>query len=131
MKKINVYLIFLFDFLIRFFPRKGRRKYDVAIIRSDAIGDFVIFVSVLQAMRNRWKGQKMLLICPSQNKPLVEGLRLTDDVLYFDKKKMESNFLYHISIVKNLSYVYANLVINPTICHHLTTLARGNPSTRF
>lgn len=120
MKKINIYLIFIIDFFIRLIPRKKKAVYDVVIVRSDAIGDFVIFISVLQAMRQKWKNQKLLLICPSQNKSLAEKMKLTDDVVYFDKEKMETRFFYHGRFIWSIKNIYAKEVINPTICHHLT-----------
>ncbi|MDO5526464.1 MAG: hypothetical protein Q4F85_10330, partial [Prevotella sp.] len=121
MKKINIYLIFIIDFFIRLIPRKKKAVYDVVIVRSDAIGDFVIFISVLQAMRQKWREQKLLLICPSQNKSLAEKIKLTDEVIYFDKKKMETSLIYHVRYIWSIKNIYAKeKVLNPTICHHLT-----------
>lgn len=106
--------------VIYFIPFKANKHYDVVIVRSDAIGDFIIWLSTMNSYKKRFKGKSVLLICPSINKSIAIDTGCFSEVITFDRDKIVNNIRYHISYMKMLKTLSADLVLNPAWGHQFS-----------
>lgn len=96
-----------------FFPIKPKEKHEVVIVRTDGIGDFVMWAGVISTIRDYYKGKKITYIFPSNYLSLVKELGLFDNLIPIDKKKLETNPWYQIETIREIKGIRAEVVINP------------------
>lgn len=120
LKRTNQYLCTIFHSIIYRMKVKPKNHYDVVVVRSDAIGDFVLWMSAIPLYRRKFLGKKMLLICPKPDKELAELSEVFDNIIVFDREQIEKNILYHIKIMFSFKKISADIVINPTWQHQLS-----------
>lgn len=101
-------------------PHKRSKIYDVVIVRSDAIGDFVIWLSALDCYKNKYNGKKILLICPSVNEGIAKCTNCFTEILTFDRKKIIDNIFYHARYMWMLKSISSSIVINPAWGHQFS-----------
>jgi hypothetical protein len=64
---LEVYILIIFHELLNFFIRllvrpKGE-KFDLLLVRTDGIGDYIIWLDSLRAYKEAFKDKKVLLVC--------------------------------------------------------------------
>lgn len=102
----------LLDFYLRRFTHRVETA-DLLLIRTDAIGDFVLWQDSLRAYRAKYRDKKVVLICNQ----VVAELALVDD--FFTKvwpiipRRFLFSFAYRCEIVKQLCSYSFNEVISP------------------
>ena len=119
-RRINQYISLIVHSIIYWIKVKPRKHYDVVIVRSDAIGDFVIWMSALPSYRKKFQGKSILLICPKPDRELAEAFGIFDEILTFDRKDIEDDILYHIRIMYSLKKISSDILINPTWQHQMS-----------
>lgn len=120
MRKIKNILFLLYDAFCHFPFFKKKSHYDLVIVRSDAIGDFIIFINTLNYILKKNSDKRNLLICTSTNSCIARALNLSCDILEFDKGRFESSLKYHFCFANILKGIKADLLLNPTVVHHLS-----------
>ncbi len=115
------YLSFLGCYIInlvyRIIPRKTHIKYDLILIRADAIGDFILWLDCIRAYRVKYQGKKVLLFCPKCDEDIANAIDFFTDVFPFDAKKMIGDLRYHLDYLKRIRYIGADELIMPSRNH--------------
>lgn len=73
--------------LIGKLPSRRSIHYDIIIVKVCLIGDFVMSYDPLMEMGKKYKGKKVLLICPNMVKPFVDKEDFFADFIGYDMKK--------------------------------------------
>jgi len=105
-------LIVNFIFKLFYFPKS--EKFDLAIIKTDVIGDYIIWLDSLKAYKRAYIGKKVLLVCTKE----VEDIALLDPffslVIPLDSKEFRKISLYRFRFIKKMRKYNFITAINPT-----------------
>lgn len=95
------------------------RKYDLVIVRDDAIGDYVLWHDALGAYTERYKGKRVLLICDDKLQELARQECLFSTVIGYNRKKMLNSLNYKIALLKQLHSIKTDILLYPTWTQHV------------
>lgn len=70
---------------IRCFSEQDKLK-TIAIFSTTALGDFLLNMPAIAALKARWPEAKIVLVINKRNQLLVEGGTLFDEILYWNGK---------------------------------------------
>jgi len=89
-----------------------RSSEDIAIIRTDNLGDLIIFAGCLPAYRQLYQGKKLVLFVSDAGKEFAEAVLgandLVDQVVAFDRERFSRDPFYFVYIsIKHLMHPYA------------------------
>ena len=99
-------------------PRKTTTHYDLVIVRTDALGDYVIWHDCLSAYQEQFVGKKVLLICADLVSPLAEQEPFFTDIISFSRGHFGRNLCYCINIIWSVKRIYADNVLYPIWQRH-------------
>ncbi len=116
-KLYKEYLCLLVHTFLRVVPIKPTERYDVVIVRSDAIGDFVMWLSCMPAYRQFYRGKKILLVCPDANRAVAEASGYFDSIITFNRKKVIDQLSYQTKFMLQLKKIQADVLYNPSWAH--------------
>lgn len=89
----------------------------LAIIRLDAIGDYILFRNFLNVLKTstQYQGYKITLIGNDVWRDLAEMLdaEYIDDFIFINRNKFYKNYYYRFMMLRTLSSVGYEVVINP------------------
>lgn len=110
-------LIFLFiDFSLRYLQGTPISN-SVIIVRTDAIGDYILFRNFLSALRSDSNYQKtyLTLICNIACKDLATNLdaSFVNRFIFINKKSFEINIFYRFKFLFNLKKYSYDFLLNP------------------
>mgnify|MGYP002625695574 CR=1 FL=1 len=108
---LRILLLPIFTFLPS--RRNSAECRNIVIVRTDGIGDFVMWAGAINVIRAHYKGKKLSYICPLNYLSLVKALGLFDEVIPVDKKQLETNPWYQIKTIRQFKKIHADVVINP------------------
>src|ERR1035437_467733 len=99
-------------------PEKRRRenKRKLLIVRIDAIGDFMMFSSLLPYYRELFKDYEITLFANKINGSLIERLQTNhtiDNLILFDRKKSSRSILYNKILFKTIRDSAFDAVVYP------------------
>lgn len=99
-------------------PEKKQRenKKKLLIVRIDAIGDFMMFSSLLPYYRELFKDYEITLFANKVNGSLVERLQTNhtiDNLILFDRKKSSRSILYNKTLFKTIRDSVFDAVVYP------------------
>ncbi len=93
------------------------KEKSLAIIRVDAIGDYILFRDFLPLLKvsNQYKDYKITLIGNEVWKVLAEVLdsEYVDDFIFLDRNKFYREYSYRFMMLRKLSSVGFDIVLNP------------------
>lgn len=95
------------------------KKYDLVIVRDDAIGDFFIWIDTLKAYEEKYKGKKVLLICDTNISEVAMGSDFFTEVISYTKKDVMKSPSKFFLLLKNTKKIEAKEVLYPIWTHHL------------
>lgn len=107
------FIIFLFDlesFFLRFI--KPKSKSDILILRTDNIGDFILWLDSASQIRKRLNGN-ITLLCTSAVASIAKNVSYFDEIITLDTKKMFFNPIYRFKLLKKLRTKRYDLILNP------------------
>jgi len=104
------YVGLLFNFVSK---KNGLKKNNLCIIRTDAIGDFVIFTSTLEYFRKKYENFEITLILQDRVKELAKSCSYIDSVIFFNEKKYRHNLFYKSLFLWKIYKQYFEICINP------------------
>ena len=105
-------------YVVSFIPRKATTHYDLVIVRTDALGDYVIWHDSLSAYKKQFVGKRVLLICADLVCPLAEQEPFFSDVLSFSRGRFGHNLRYCIKIIWSIKKISADNVLYPIWQRH-------------
>lgn len=111
-KAILRYLLLPFFTVLPSASKKVKCR-DIVIVRTDGIGDFVMWAGAISAIRAHYPGKKITYICPSNYGSLVDALGFFDEIISFEKKYLETSPWYQIKIIRQMKRIHADVVVNP------------------
>ena len=90
--------------------RKEKITKTLCIVRTDAIGDFVLFTPSLKYVREKYIDFKITLVIQNRIEELVENCPCIDSIIFFNEKNIAViyfiNFTYFINYTGN-TFQYA------------------------
>lgn len=120
-KKINNLIkifLYYFDLLsLKFFSTDKEEKKDVVLVRTDGIGDFILWINSAERLRDFYKGEIITLVTTNENKELAKLINYFDEIICIDRKKFNQNLIYRFKYVRLLSKIRAKTLINPIVSH--------------
>jgi ADP-heptose:LPS heptosyltransferase len=94
----------------------GRSGYtqSVLIIRGDGgIGDFVLFLPALKALRQHFAGSRMALLVGSESEKIASAFADVDEVISFEVRRYRLNLAYRIRLIRQLRSHGFDIALNP------------------
>lgn len=124
--------------LSQFSGRKaGNLKADkggqgVILIKTDAIGDFIIWLDSAAEYRKIYSSMKITLICNGVCAQIAQVTGLFDDIITIDVKKFESNNNYRAEFLSQFVTAQYDVLIQTAYSRtiHMDLLAMGIPACR-
>lgn len=118
----RVLLFILIDPIIRVITHKSCKPVDnnklLAIIRFDAIGDYILFRNYLKDIRqsNKFAGYKIILVGNIVWSSIATyyDFGLVDEFIWINKSTFFKNLYYRIKIVKQIRNKYYTTILHPT-----------------
>lgn len=94
---------------------------EIAWVRLDAIGDYLLWIEAAKAFVNHYRGQQFscVLICNEINHPLAVSMQLWDDVIPVARKSFEFNPWYRARLLFRLQRRRFDIMIHPVISREL------------
>ena len=96
-------------------PRVTHRDIQsVLIVRGDGgIGDFVLFLPSLRALRRHYAGSRISLLVGSESADLASAFAGVDEVISFKVKRYRLDLSYRIRLIRRLRSLHFDLALNP------------------
>ena len=109
-------LFFALAFLSKPIHLVNKNKNKVLLVRTDAIGDFVLWLDAARGLRHLYPMGKyqLCLLGNSLWSSLAEETRLFDRVLSLDKKAYVDRISYRVLVILKIRCMGFGKVINPT-----------------
>jgi ADP-heptose:LPS heptosyltransferase len=86
----------------------------ILIIRGDGgIGDFVLFLPSLGALRRHYAGSRICLLVGSESAQLASAFADVDEVISFDVKRYRRSFTYRLRLIRQIRKKQFSMAINP------------------
>jgi len=98
---------------VRACPKAGRHSNALLLIRTDQIGDFILFTPMLKHLRTIYRDYKISLVVNEQYLNLAEACPHVDHIIPLKVKKYRWNFLYRLNFIRNLRRTAFNTAIYP------------------
>lgn len=103
--------------VLRAFPKKIHKRYDVVVVFCSLIGDYVLWLSTKESYKSTYKGKKTLLICSDVVKDLAQLSESFTDVVSFNPKKIVDSPSYHYKMMSYFSGIESEVLISPAYTH--------------
>lgn len=95
------------------------RSYRLALIRIDAIGDFVLFSPALRYIREKYKNFRITLVLQDYVTELAENCPYIDEVISFNRKKYKRNLFYKLNFLLKLHLKRFEICLYPVYSREL------------
>jgi len=120
--------------LARIFPLRTQAR-SVVFVRTDNLGDFVLWLPAAKAIRAKWPwpGCRYILIANHNWSRFAEELGLFDSVIPLNRVRFQRNPFYRIAMIFRLARIKAELLVTPIQSRDPTTadtIARAINSER-
>ena len=119
LRTLRVYLYIILDLLSRLIPSFSKIRYDLIIVRVDALGDYVIWHDALSAYKEKFKGRKVLLVCTDFLRELVEQEDFFSEFYYINITKILKSPWRYWKTLRHMKSLKADLVLYPCWERHL------------
>lgn len=114
------FFLYFFDSFFSFsnwFPREN----SFMIVRLDAIGDFIIYISSSNLIPEKYMGMKKILICNQVVFELANSLNIFDVIVGINLPKFKKNLIYRFQIIKKVMALKSKVAIQPTFSRCFNT----------
>ena len=123
------FLLFLIDSIYILLRKKNSNNLQaITIVRLDAIGDFIIYISSRNLVPKEFSRYKKILICNELVFELAKSLRIFDEIIPVNLKKFNFNLLYRLKILSTVSRIRCMVTLHPTFSRCFKT---GDSIVRF
>jgi ADP-heptose:LPS heptosyltransferase len=86
----------------------------ILLIRTDAIGDYVLFTPALRYIRRSFPNSRIALVVNKNLVDLVSPCPFVDEVIPLDVRRYRRNFFYRLYFIRDLRQRAFHSVIHPT-----------------
>lgn len=93
-------------------PFRRFKKYDLVIVRTDRIGDYVIWHDTISAYKQRFQNKKVLLICNDSVSSLAQEEDFFTELLTFNIGEIKKSPRYAFEFIKSLKRIKADTLVN-------------------
>lgn len=93
-------------------PSRRTKKYDLVLVRTDRIGDYVIWHDTIAAYKQRYPNKKVLLICNDSILTLAREESFFTEILCYNINRIKKNIKYAIHFINTLKKIEADTLIN-------------------
>jgi len=107
------YVIIYFGLVIAFLVRRRSRDNRIAILRTDLIGDNIIFSGAYKYVREKYGDCEIVFIGQEMIKDLLQECPYLDAFICFNKNKYRKNIFYRIKTLIKVSSYRFKIVLNP------------------
>lgn len=90
-----------------------RQTPSVLVIRGDAIGDFVLFLPSLAALRRYYRPSKFCVLVGSESASLAGAFGDADEVITFNARQYRFNLAYRLRLIRELRSRCFDVAVNP------------------
>lgn len=108
---------------------------DVVFVKTDNLGDFVLWLPIAQALRDQWPwpGRRFVLVANAGWSKFAAGSGLFDKLVAVEISRFQRNPAYRIATLFRLAGMPASVVVTPILARNPTTansIARAIAATR-
>lgn len=93
-------------------PSRRTKKYDLVLVRTDRIGDYVIWHDTIAAYKLRFPNKKVLLICNDSILTLAREESFFTEILCYNINRIKKNIKYAINFINTLKKIETDTLIN-------------------
>lgn len=104
----------IFDYIVHFVKFSHQNKYEILVIRLDAIGDFFLWLDQAKEYRKIYPDKKIYLVANLIWADLAAYLPYWDEIISVDIKKYTRNPVYRIKKNNEISKIRFDNIINST-----------------
>lgn len=94
------------------FPSRRIKKYDLVLVRTDRIGDYVIWHDTIAAYKQRFQNKNVLLICNDSILTLAREESFFTEILCYNINKIKKNIKYAVNFINELKIINTEILIN-------------------
>ena len=93
-------------------PVRKNKGYDLVLVRTDRIGDYVIWHDTIAAYKQKYHNKKVLLVCNDTVSSLAKEENFFTDLLTFNIGKIKKSPKYAFDFIRSLRTIKAGMLIN-------------------
>ena len=101
----SIIVVFFDSLFINKIKRTKKNTQNVVFIRTDAIGDFVLWLSSLKEWENNIHGSNKILVCNEIYHEFAKSLNFFNEIFPINVKKLKHNFIYRYKIINRLKNI--------------------------
>lgn len=104
---------YLYDFLVYIIIQNRQKENSILLIRTDAIGDFVMWLSAARELRKLYAHKNLVLICNHIYADLAREQSCFDEVIELDRKAFIRKPIYRFNLLSMIRKRNFIRVIHP------------------
>lgn len=114
-RELLKFFSFLSNIIMNFFIRNNGNKCrnTIVIVRTDGIGDILIWLSEIERIKKRYKNKKLVLITNESIVSLIKNINLFNEVIGINVNNFNRKLIYKYQILKKLKKNRYEVLINP------------------
>lgn len=116
LRKIIYFIDSIFLLILNIFIKNKSNdlnKNVIVFIKTDALGDFLLWLGTADKLSDSLNGFNLVLICNDSYSSLAKDLNYFSKVIPVNIKNLKRNFFYRYNFFTSLRRVYFHSVINP------------------
>lgn len=112
---VGLILFFIDSIFLLLLPKRVSNQHSVLIVRTDRIGDYVLWAGQLDSLRMRYPSKtfKLTLVANEIWAPLASKTKIFDEVIALDAKRFIYSLVYRFQLAKQLRSIDVGLALNP------------------
>ncbi len=120
MKSLKITIKFIIYFFITLWVKaickKAKSQNGVLLIKTDGIGDYILFRNLIPFYKQHFKGKKITYLCTNVVKDFTSTIDkdLCDEFQYINLKKYETNWMYVFHFLKAIRESGFETIVQPT-----------------
>lgn len=92
-----------------------QRKVDnILLVKTDAIGDFVVWLGFVKLLRRKFPSDYLYLVCNKVVAGMASSSGYFDAVITIEFKRFQSDWLYRFKMLRRIRQVGCQIAIQPT-----------------
>lgn len=110
---LNYIRLLSINYIVKLTPQKKSNRKTILIVKTDAIGDFVIWAGYGDALCGHYNNYRSVLICSRGVVELAKNALGFDEIIGIETNRFKTHTLYRLSLMRKIRSISADLTINP------------------
>lgn len=112
---VGLILFFIDSIFLLLLPKRVSNQHSVLIVRTDRIGDYVVWAGQLDSLRMRYPSKtfKLTLVANEVWASLASRTQIFDEVIALDATRFIHSLVYRFQLVKQLRSLDIGVALNP------------------